>query len=46
MSYFHEYFNKRGHRTLRNYSVAFDMRRIDPELWVTSSQVAARPTIG
>ena len=35
MSYFHEYFNKRGHKTLRSYSVAFDMRRISPELWVT-----------
>ena len=37
MSYFHEYFNKRGHKTLRSYSVAFDMRLIDPGLWVTSS---------
>jgi hypothetical protein len=37
MSYFHEYFNKRGHKTLRSYSVAFDMRRLRPELWVTSS---------
>ena len=37
MSYFHEYFNKRGYKTLRRYSVAIDMRRIDPGLWVTSS---------
>jgi hypothetical protein len=35
MSYFHEYFNKRGSKTLRGYSRAFDMRRIDPRLWVT-----------
>ena len=38
MSYFHEYFNKRGRRTLRSYSVSFDLRRLDPELWVTSQQ--------
>jgi hypothetical protein len=35
MSYFHEYFNKRGRKTLRSYSVSFDMRRLDPGLWVT-----------
>jgi hypothetical protein len=38
MSYFHEYFNKRGRKTLRSYSVSFDMRRLDPELWVTSEK--------
>ena len=36
MSYFHEYFDKRGRKTLRSYSAAFDLRRIDPALWVTS----------
>jgi len=36
MSYFHEYFDKRGCKTLRSYSGAFDLRRIDPALWVTS----------
>lgn len=35
LSYFHEYCNKGGHKTLRSYSAAFDLRRIDPELWVT-----------
>ncbi len=35
LSYFHEYFNTRGYKTLRSYSMAFDLRRIDPELWVT-----------
>jgi hypothetical protein len=35
MSYFHEYCNRHGRRTLRSYSVAFDLRRIDPQLWVT-----------
>ena len=38
LSYFHEYSNKRGHKTLRSYSVAFDMRRIDPSEWVTSAK--------
>ena len=36
LSYFHEYYNKRGHKTLRSYSGAFDMRRIDPAQWVTN----------
>ena len=35
LSYFHEYCNATGRRTLRSYSVAFDLRRIDPRLWVT-----------
>ncbi len=34
LSYFHEYSDKRGDKTLRSYSGAFDMRRIDLELWV------------
>jgi len=36
MSYFHEYGNKRGQKTLRNYSVAYDLRRLEPALWVTN----------
>jgi hypothetical protein len=43
ISYFHEYFNKRGRKTLRSYSGSFDLRRIDPQLWVTSDQ-ACRET--
>jgi len=35
MSYFHEYSDKRGRKTLRTYSAAFDLRQIDPALWVT-----------
>ena len=35
LSYFHEYCSKGGHKTLRSYSAAFDLRRIDPALWVT-----------
>jgi len=38
MSYFHEYCDGRGRRTLRRYSVSFDLRRLDPGLWVTKTQ--------
>jgi len=38
LSYFHEYSNKRGHKTLRSYSTSFDMRRLDPVDWVTSKK--------
>ncbi len=36
MSYFHEYYNKRYQKTLRSYSATFDLRRVDPALWVTN----------
>ena len=42
MSYFHEYFDKHGRKTLRRYSRAFDMRRIDPGLWVTCDTACQR----
>ncbi|HEX7605951.1 MAG TPA: hypothetical protein VF348_04520 [Usitatibacter sp.] len=38
LSYFHEYSNRRGHKTLRSYSVAFDLRRIDTGSWVTATK--------
>lgn len=38
MSYFHEYFNRRGHKTLRSYSTAFDLRRLPPEQWATNEK--------
>jgi hypothetical protein len=38
MSYFHEYSDKRGRKTLRSYSAAFDLRRVDTGLWVTNPQ--------
>jgi hypothetical protein len=38
MSYFHEYCDRRGRHTLRSYSVAFDMRRLDTDLWVTPQE--------
>jgi hypothetical protein len=39
LSYFHEYFDRRGRKTLRSYSVAFDLRRIDPGLWITQDDM-------
>ena len=41
MSYFDEYFDKRGQKTLRSYSDAFDMRRLAPQLWVTLDRPCA-----
>jgi hypothetical protein len=38
LSYFHEYSNRRGHKTLRSYSTSFDMRRLDPGDWITSKK--------
>lgn len=38
LSYFHEYSNRRGHKTLRSYSLPFDLRRIDPSEWVTNTK--------
>ena len=40
MSYFHEYTNRRDHKTLREYSVPFDLRRIDPAVWVSGEKNA------
>jgi hypothetical protein len=38
LSYFHEYSNKRGHKTLRSYSISFDLRRIESADWVTAAK--------
>ena len=38
MSYFHEYFNKRYCKTLRSYSRPFDLRKVEPALWITSEE--------
>jgi hypothetical protein len=40
MSYFHEYANRRDHKTLREYSIPFDLRRIDPAVWVSGTRNA------
>ena len=34
ISYFHEYCNRRDHKTLREYSLPYDLRRADPAVWV------------
>jgi hypothetical protein len=36
MSYFHEYVDARGEKTLRSYSRPLDLSRIDPGLWITA----------
>jgi hypothetical protein len=38
LSYFHEYSNRRGHKTLRSYSRSFDLRSIPHEEWVTATK--------
>jgi hypothetical protein len=38
LSYFHEYANKRGHKTLRRFSRPLDLRTIDPRLWATNGK--------
>jgi hypothetical protein len=38
MSYFHEYTNRRDHKTLREYSVPFDLRRMDTSIWVSGTK--------
>ena len=36
LSYFHEYANRRGQKTLRSYSVPFDLRRLEAAAWITN----------
>lgn len=36
MSYFHEYFDRTGAKTLRSYTRPFDLRTVDPACWVTA----------
>ena len=38
ISYFHEYCDRKGRHTLRSFSQAFDMRRVDTDLWVTPKE--------
>jgi hypothetical protein len=40
ISYFHEYCNRRDQKTLREYSIPYDLRRVDPEIWVSGEQNA------
>jgi hypothetical protein len=38
LSYFEHYYNLRGERTLRSYSVAVNLARLDNEHWMTSEE--------
>jgi hypothetical protein len=38
MSYLHEYANNRAQKTLRSYSRPFDLRGLDPKIWVTNGK--------
>jgi hypothetical protein len=38
LSYFHEYSDTRGRRTLRSYSAAFDLRRLPVSQWVCGGE--------
>ena len=38
MSYFHEYTNRLNHKTLREYSLPFDLRRVEPSVWVSGKK--------
>jgi hypothetical protein len=40
MSYFHEYTNRRDHKTLREFSLPYDLRRVDPKVWVSGEKNA------
>jgi hypothetical protein len=40
MSYLHEYYNKRDRKTLRTYSIPYDLRRMAPADWVTAEDGA------
>ena len=40
MSYFHEYANRRSHKTLREFSLPYDLRRVDPRVWVSGGKGA------
>ena len=40
LSYFHEYCNRRDLKTLREYSVPYDLRRADPAVWSSGQKHA------
>jgi hypothetical protein len=40
MSYMHEYSNKREYKSLREYSLPFDLRRVDPAIWAAGEKDA------
>ena len=38
MSYFHEYLNKQGEKTLRSFSQPIDLKRFDKQGWMTAQK--------
>ena len=38
MSYFHEYFDSKGKKTLRAYTLPINLSRFDEQGWMTSEQ--------
>ena len=40
LSFLHEYSDRRDHKSLREYSVPYDLRRADPKVWVTGEDGA------
>jgi len=40
ITYFHEYANRADQKTLREYSIPYDLRRIDPKIWVSGTKHA------
>ena len=38
MSYFHEYANDDGNKSLRTYSLPVDLRRFPTDMWITSEE--------
>ncbi|MBW8906035.1 MAG: hypothetical protein JF611_10260 [Betaproteobacteria bacterium] len=38
MSYFHEYYNGHSHKTLREYSLPYDLRRMEAAVWVSGTK--------
>lgn len=38
MSFFHEYFNDKGKKTLRSYSIPVNLARFDKKNWITSEE--------
>ena len=45
MSYFHEYYNRRDHKTLREFSVPYDLRRTPASVWVAGAKKHAWPVV-
>jgi hypothetical protein len=40
ISYLHEYYNSRDHKTLRTFSLPYDLRRMKPQDWVSAEDGA------